>query len=207
MKPKFIILEGIEGVGKSTVKKVMCDALKEAHIDYVLTREPGGTPLAESIRGLLLDKRDEPLMPLTEALLFFAGRNQNITQIIKPALEKGSWVVSDRFVDSSLAYQGGGRGVPMAQLEQLSEWVREGLQPDITILLDAPVEVGLGRIAHRQKDRIEEESVRFFERVREVYLKLASEQPKRYRIIQADQDIKQVKQDITAIMHEVIEDK
>lgn len=202
---KFITIEGIEGVGKTTVKQVLCDCLKNANIAYELTREPGGTPLAESIRQLLLEKHSEPLLPLTEALLFFAGRYQNITQMIKPALQKGTWVISDRFVDSSLAYQGGGRGVPKEQLAQLSLWVCDDLKPDLTILLDAPANVGLDRIKSREKDRIEDESEAFFERVRTVYLDLAAAHPTRYRIVQADQPIEKVILDVTDVIEEAIQ--
>lgn len=204
MKAKFISIEGIEGVGKSTAIELLCQRLQAANLAYVLTREPGGTPLGEQIRTLLLESRDEPMMPLTEALLFYAGREQNITQIIEPALAAGKWVISDRFTDSSLAYQGGGRGVPEEYLQRLTEWVQRDAVPDVTFLLDAPVEVGLARIADRQKDRIEGEQATFFERIRATYLKLAQAEPNRYRIIQADQSLDKVKQDISAVIDSLI---
>ena len=154
---KFITIEGVEGVGKSSVINTICNELNTAHIKHVLTREPGGTPLAEEIRELLVTKRDELMMPLTEVLLFFAGRYQHITQLIKPALARGEWVISDRFTDSSFAYQGAGRGLAFEKLQTLKDWVQGDFEPDCTILLDAPVEVGLARIQSRSKDRIEEE--------------------------------------------------
>lgn len=187
MTPKFITVEGIEGMGKSSVIETICQFLDAKQIQYVLMREPGGTPMAESIRSLLLEKHDETMAPLTEALLFFAGRQQNIDHIIRPALAAGTWVVSDRFTDSSLAYQGGGRGVSMEYLKTLQSWVQHDIKPDCTLLLDAPVDVGLSRIANRQHDRIEAEAAAFFERARAVYHALAIEEPQRYRTIVADQ--------------------
>lgn len=201
---KLITIEGIEGVGKSSVISTICHELKRAHIPHVLTREPGGTPLAEEIRHVLLTKHSEFMLPLTEALLFFAGRYQHITQVIKPALARGEWVVSDRFTDSSLAYQGAGRGVAFEKLYALQDWVQGDLVPDSTILLDAPVEVGLGRIESRDKDRIEEETVDFFNRVRDFYLQCAKDQPQRYRVVKADQSVDKVQQDIVALMQEMI---
>ena len=202
--PKFITLEGIEGVGKSSAMEVVTSALKSASINYILTREPGGTKLAEGIRELLLETRDEPMMPLTEALLFFAGREQNISQMIKPALANGQWVVSDRFTDSSLAYQGGGRGVARERLDQLADWVHDGLKPDLTILLDAPAKIGMQRIESRKKDRIEAEKNEFFERIRQTYLQLAADDATRYRIVDATQSLEKVQQDISTIMQEII---
>ena len=201
---KFITIEGVEGVGKSSVINTICNELNTAHIKHVLTREPGGTPLAEEIRELLVTKRDELMMPLTEVLLFFAGRYQHITQLIKPALARGEWVISDRFTDSSFAYQGAGRGLAFEKLQTLKDWVQGDFEPDCTILLDAPVEVGLARIQSRSKDRIEEEAVEFFYRVRDFYGHCAHDNPKRYRIVKADQPIAQVQQDVIAIVHEVM---
>ena len=201
---KLITIEGVEGVGKSSVISTICHELKRAHIPHVLTREPGGTPLAEDIRELLITKRDEYVMPLTETLLFFASRCQHITQMIRPALSRGEWVVSDRFTDSSLAYQGAGRGVTFDKLYALQNWVQEDLVPDCTILLDAPVEVGLARIQSRDKDRIEEETIDFFNRVRHFYLQCATDNPKRYRVVKADQVVEKVQQDVIVVMQEVI---
>ena len=153
---------------------------------------------------MLVTKRDELMMPLTEVLLFFAGRYQHITQLIKPALARGEWVISDRFTDSSFAYQGAGRGLAFEKLQTLKDWVQGDFEPDCTILLDAPVEVGLARIQSRSKDRIEEEAVEFFYRVRDFYVHCAHDNPKRYRIVKADQPIAQVQQDVIAIVHEVM---
>ncbi len=205
MTAKFITIEGIEGVGKSSVIDVICNCIKTASIDYVLTREPGGTSIAEGIREIILAQWDEPLMPLTEALLFFAGREQNITQVIKPALANDQWVVCDRFTDSSIAYQGGGRGVEQQRLQAMQQWVQGDLQPDMTILLDAPVEVGMARIQSRSKDRIESEKLAFFERARASYLELADKYSDHYRIINASQPIEQVQQDVVNVMREFIE--
>jgi len=201
---KFITIEGVEGVGKSSVIGTICNELKRRDMKHVLTREPGGTPLAEAIRELLVTKHDELMMPLTEVLLFFAARCQHITQLIKPALARGEWVVSDRFTDSSFAYQGAGRGIAFDKLQALKDWVQGDFKPDCTILLDAPVEIGLARIQSRSKDRIEEETVEFFYRVRDFYLQCARDNPKRYRVVKADQSIEQVQQDVVAIMREVM---
>lgn len=202
---KFITIEGAEGVGKSSVIETICATLTAAAIDYQLTREPGGTEVGEDIRNILLKDYAETLMPMTEALLFFAGREQNITQLIKPALAAGKWVISDRFTDSSLAYQGGGRGVAEQRMEALVEWVQGDCVPDLTLLLDAPIEVGLQRIQSRQKDRIENETVEFFERVRNRYLALAERYPNRYRIINSNQPIEAVQHDVSAVLTEFIE--
>jgi dTMP kinase len=203
--PKFITIEGAEGMGKSTVIATICETLHKAAIDYILTREPGGTKIGEDIRTVLLADCEETLMPLTEALLFFAGREQNITQLIKPALAKDKWVVSDRFTDSSLAYQGGGRGVSPDKLDALVNWVQGDCVPDMTLLLDAPIEVGLERIKKRGKDRIENESIEFFKRVRERYLELADANPQRYRIVNSNQPIADVQKDVAALITTCIE--
>ena len=199
-KAKFITIEGAEGMGKSSVMDTICAALKSSSIDYVLTREPGGTVVGEDIRKVLLGDYEETLMPMTEALLFFAGREQNITQLIKPAMAEGKWVVSDRFTDSSLAYQGGGRGVAQECLNSLVEWVQADCVPDLTLLLDAPIEVGLERIQARQKDRIENETIEFFERVRDSYLALAQRYPDRYCVINSYQPIEDVQNDVSAVL-------
>lgn len=205
MQPQFVTVEGVEGMGKSTVIETICRCLELRNIEYVLMREPGGTPMAESIRQLLLAQQEETMEPLTEALLFFAGRQQNIEHIIRPALSAGKWVVSDRFTDSSLAYQGGGRGVPLEQLKMLESCLQGYVEPTCTLLLDAPVSVGLSRIAERQHDRIEGEAAAFFERARAVYLALAAEQPLRYRTIAADQSVEQVQSDVIQAIEALIE--
>jgi len=174
---RFITVEGIEGAGKSSV----------------MTREPGGTPIAEEVRKILLTKHDEMMSPDTELLLMFAGRAQHISQVILPALQRGHWVVCDRFTDASFAYQGGGRGIPLSHIRELASWVQADLEPDITLLLDVSVDVGFSRITGRRaKDRIESEGRDFFERVRQRYLIRASKFPQRFHIINAEQDFEMV---------------
>jgi len=193
----FITLEGSEGVGKSTALSSVKNYFLQKKIDFVVTREPGGTPLGESIRELLLHRKDEMLLPETELLLMFAARMQNIAHVIKPALAAGKVVISDRFTDASFAYQGGGRGVSIEKIETLAAWVQQDLQPDLTLLLDAPVDIGLSRIAKRgEKDRIEDEKQDFFERVREAYLKRAAAYPDRFLIIDATQPLESVQSSI-----------
>lgn len=198
---KFITIEGVEGAGKSTAINVVCDYFQQQRIDYCLTREPGGTPIAESIREVLLATSTEQLCAQTELLLMFASRVQNIENVIKPALSSGQWVISDRFTDASFAYQGGGREIAWDRIKTLQSWVQDGLQPDMTLLLDLPVEIGLERIAQRgNKDRIEQEDVEFFKRVRDAYHRCAEEDPKRYRIIDARQTEQQVAADICQLL-------
>ncbi len=204
---RFITIEGIEGVGKSTAREFIEQYLREKNIQYALTREPGGTPIAEDIRQILLKNREEMMSTDTELLLFFAGRSQNISQVIQPALQRGEWVISDRFTDASFAYQGSGRGVPLRHIRDLAEWVQGDLNPNITLLLDAPVDVALARIVQRgTKDRIESEAEAFFERVRERYLIRASKFPERFRVIDATQDIAQVQQQIINILNPLIDE-
>lgn len=205
MQAQFVTVEGIEGMGKSTVIETICRCLESHGVEYELMREPGGTPMAESIRQLLLEQHDESMAPLTEAFLFFAGRQQNIEHIIRPAMAAGKWVISDRFTESSLAYQGGGRGVPLEQLNVLKSMLQGYVEPTCTLLLDAPVSVGLSRIADRAHDRIEGEAAAFFERARAVYLALAAEEPLRYRTIAADQTVEQVQSDVTQVIEALIQ--
>src|SRR3990167_6081596 len=156
----FISVEGIEGVGKTTMLPVIRECLETAGIIYVDTREHGGTPVAEAIRHVLLSHYQETMSPDTELLLMFAGRAQNIKQVILPALQAGRWIVSDRFTDASFAYQGGGRGIDNRHIAELAKWVQGDLQPDLTILLDAPADVGVSRVQSRgAKDRIEAEGI------------------------------------------------
>ena len=197
----FITLEGCEGVGKSTALTYIADFLSQNNVDVVLTREPGGTDIGEGVRNILLTKTVEKMTADTELLLLFAARAQHIAQVVRPALRKGQWVVSDRFTDASFAYQGGGRGVPTSFITQLADHVQADTTPDLTILLDAPVEVGLSRLQQRgKKDRIEQEDVDFFKRVRTVYLERAKSEPKRFAIINADQSIEQVQTDIAKVL-------
>jgi dTMP kinase len=180
---KFITLEGIDGAGKSTHAKALAGMLEAKGKKVVLTREPGGTPLAESLRELLLR---QAMHLETEALLMFAARREHLDRLILPALASGSWVVSDRFTDASFAYQGGGRGLAKARLETLETWVQGDFQPDLTLLFDLPVSVAAGRMGRNAKlDRFEREGLAFFERVRQAYLARAAGAPERIKIIDA----------------------
>ena len=199
MKSYFISFEGIEGVGKSTAIKFFNSQLNIRHIDYVVNREPGGTEISESIRHVLLNHHREAMCLETELLLMFACRAQNVVQVIKPALESGKWVITDRFTDASYAYQGFGRGMPLTRITELANWVHGDLQPDITFLLDAPAHIGFERLRNRKsKDRIESERLEFFERVRKGYLQLAADAPGRFRIIRADVPLIEVQQQLLA---------
>lgn len=198
---RFITLEGVEGAGKSTVRQYIKDQLSMAEIPCVVTREPGGTPIAEAIRKILLSKHEEMMSPDTELLLMFAGRAQHISQVILPALQRGQWVICDRFTDASFAYQGGGRGIPLSHIRELASWVQGDLEPDLTLLLDLSVDVGFSRIDSRgAKDRIENEGKDFFERVRERYLVRARKFPERFRVIDAEQDFEFVKDQVLQIL-------
>lgn len=193
----FITLEGGEGVGKSTAISFIKKYFSEKEIDCVFTREPGGTRTGERIRDILLTNDEEVIEPKTELLLMFAARAQHIEQIIKPALSAGKTVVSDRFTDSSFAYQGGGRGIPVDDIQILADLVQDDLEPDLTLLLNTQVGIGLSRINQRgAKDRIEQEPTEFFKRVQKVYLDRASQFPKRFVVIDASQSIEQVQAQI-----------
>ena len=178
-------MEGIEGAGKSTQIPLLLDELARRGIDALATREPGGTPEAEAIRTLLLDPANPSLEPDAELLLVFAARAEHIAKIIRPSLEQGRWVVSDRFTDATFAYQGAGRNIAAHRIAALEEWVQGDLRPDLTLVLDLPVSVGRARIHGRRADRFERESSVFFERVRATYLERAREAPERYRVIDA----------------------
>lgn len=202
MKPSlpgyFITLEGSEGVGKTTNLNFITEQLDAARIPWVATREPGGTPLAEGIRDLLLaDQQDSPC-ELTELLLMFAARAQHLAKVIQPALAAGTWVICDRFTDATYAYQGGGRGQSEARIGQLEALVQEGLAPDLTLLLDMPLDAAAERLSQRgqAKDRFEKEQQDFFQRVRDAYLNQALKNPLRFRVIKADQPLEQVQQAI-----------
>lgn len=200
----FITIEGGEGVGKSTNIAFIAEQLRSEGTSVVLTREPGGTPLAEDIRQLLLVPRDESVSENTELLLMFAARAQHINQVIEPALARGEWVVCDRFTDATFAYQGGGRGIARSKIEDLERWVQGSLRPDFTILLDAPVEVGMARAEKRGEfDRFEQEQRQFFEQVRTTYLQLAKEQGHRFRVVDAGQSLPQVRLAIAAMLDEM----
>jgi dTMP kinase len=186
LRGKLITIEGIEGAGKSTVLPFVRRYLEAAGVRVALTREPGGTPMGEEIRALLLSHRSAPVDPDTELLLMFAARSAHLHDLILPTLAQGCWVVSDRFTDATYAYQGGGRGVPLARVAAIETWVQGDFRPDLTLLLDVPPPLGLERARHRGgADRFELEEVAFFERARETYLARARAHPERYRVIDA----------------------
>jgi len=189
---RFITLEGIEGVGKTTNIEFLRGLLEQKGIDVLVTREPGGTPLAEEVRDVLLKARDESMDPITESLLIFAARTQHVSTVIQPALNEGRWVLCDRYTDATYAYQGGGRGVALETLERLAEFAQGSLWPDLTIYLDAPVDKALARIANRQPDRFETEDSEFFARVRARYLAI-EESEERVVLIDATQSIEEVR--------------
>ncbi|MGR8932674.1 MAG: dTMP kinase [Gammaproteobacteria bacterium] len=202
---KFITLEGGEGVGKTTNLNFIRDYLTEHGVPVVLTREPGGTRLAEKIRALLLCHDDEPITEQAELLMMFAARSQHIKNVILPALSKGSWVLCDRFTDATYAYQGGGRNMSIPAINWLEGFVQANLKPDLTLLLDAPVDIGLQRARQRAKlDRFESEPMVFFERVRRAYLVQAELHPERIRLIKADQSLLDVQIDIVECLHPLL---
>lgn len=206
MRGQFITLEGGEGVGKSTNLAAITGWLNEQGIDTLVTREPGGTPLAEQLRELLLAPRDEPIAEATELLLMFAARAQHIAGVIEPALAAGRWVVCDRFTDATRAYQGGGRGLSAEMIDTLAELVQGGLQPDLTVLLDLPVEEGLARAGQRGAlDRFELENLAFFQRVRDSYLQLASAEPARFAVVDASRSLAAVGQSVVAAVADFAE--
>lgn len=193
MNERFITLEGGEGAGKSTCLAFVQEYFAEKRLPLRVTREPGGTPLAEEIRQMLLQKRAEPVASDTELLLVFAARAQHLARTIRPALERGEWVLCDRFTDATYAYQGGGRGLSRQRIAELEGMVQGGLRPGITLLLDLPVEQGMARAeARAEKDRFESEQMEFFERVRAAYRERAAAEPGRFRIIDASLSVQEV---------------
>lgn len=204
---RFITVEGIEGTGKSTNIAFLTGLIKAAGYDVLTTREPGGTPLAERIRDLLLEHGQEPVTPDAELLLFFAARSLHLCNRILPALERGQWVVCDRFTDATRAYQGHGRGLDMARIETLAEWVQAGIEPDLTLLLDAPAEIGMQRALHRGNgDRMDNETLAFYRRVRDGYLVLARRHPARFHVVDAGRPIAAVQQAIAACLDRFLSD-
>ena len=202
---KFLTIEGTEGVGKSTNLAFVADWLRGRGIEVIVTREPGGTPLAEEIRSLLLSKREEPFDETAELLLVFAARAQHLAQVIKPALARGAWVLSDRFTDATFAYQGGGRGLSKATIEQLEQLVQGDLRPDLTLILDIDVELGLNRARQRgELDRFESEAVVFFERVRAAYRQRAESAPNRYALVDAGKTLNEVQTEIDQVLTRLI---
>lgn len=203
---RFITFEGTEGVGKSTQMSLAANTLKESGVECVVTREPGGTPMAEAIRDLLLAPRAEPVNDLTELLLMFAARAQHLHTFVLPALEAGKWVLCDRFTDATFAYQGGGRGVPEERIALLENLVQGEVRPDAVILLDAPIETGMERARKRGAlDRFEQEAVAFFQRIRDTYLARAAEAPHRYWIIDAAASLEQVSANVGEVLTELAE--
>lgn len=203
----FISVEGIEGAGKSTQLKFIQQLLESVGKAVTITREPGGTPLGEQIRTLLLTPRLEGMSAETELLLMFAARVEHVRQVISPALARGRWVLCDRFTGASYAYQGGGRGLPLARIEALEHWALNHLRPDLTLLLDVPVRVGLQRAASRrqQPDRFEQEQAVFFECVRKAYLSLAKERVDEFRLIDASMPLPEVQETIQQVIMAFIE--
>lgn len=202
---KFITIEGTEGVGKSTNLTYVHEWLTNRGVEVVVTREPGGTPLAEEIRTLLLAKREEAVDETAELLLVFAARAQHLQQVIKPALARGAWVLCDRFTDATYAYQGGGRGLDVATIAQLEQLVQGNVRPDLTLVLDIDVELGLQRARQRAElDRFESEAVAFFERVRATYCALVEAAPARYAVVNAGQPLVAVQQDIDRVLQALL---
>lgn len=200
-KGKFITLEGCEGVGKTTNLAYIQTYLEAHHIPLIITREPGGTPLAEKIRSILLETHTEEFSEQTELLLMFAARSQHLKHVIRPALAAGTWVLCDRFTDATYAYQGGGRRMDIKTIEWLERLVQATLKPDLTLLLDAPIEIGLKRAEERGKlDRFEREKMAFFENVRRAYLLQAGLNPKRIKLINANQPLVDVQQQIIEML-------
>ncbi len=198
MRGKFITFEGIDGAGKSTHIQWLADQLTARGKTVVTTREPGGTPLGEKLRGLLLS---EPMHLETEALLMFAARREHLAEVIEPALAAGTWVISDRFTDATVAYQGGGRGLSLDKLKVLEDWVHGHLQPDLTLLFDLPLAVAQARIGkERILDRFEQEEADFHERVRQCYLQRAGQSNGRIRVVQADRTVDEIKKSIEELI-------
>ena len=202
---KFITLEGSEGVGKTTNIDVVCRLLEANGVPFIKTREPGGTPLAEALREAMLAVREEEVSAMTELLIVFAARTQHLDRVIRPALAAGRWVVCDRFTDASYAYQGYGRGLDLERITALEGWVQNGLQPDLTLLLDLAPEVAEQRMQERTKDRMESEKVEFYQRVRSGYLRRAA-QDARFRVIEAKNTIDAVAAEIDAHVSALIRD-
>ena len=205
MRGSFITLEGIEGVGKSTALDFIEQHLRASGLEVLVTREPGGTYLGEMVRDWILNGVHGELSAEVEALLMFAARAYHLDELIKPALDQGQWVVCDRFTDATLAYQGGGRGADSEFLGRLKLAVQRNLEPDLTLLFDAPVQVGMARIADRAPDHFEKEGNAFFERVRQRYLQLAKEHPDRIKIIDAGRPLTEVELDVSRYLDALME--
>jgi dTMP kinase len=197
----FIVLEGVEGAGKSTQLEALRQALEQRGINALYTREPGGTPVGEAIRAILLDPEHRDLHADAELLLMFAARAQHVHAVIAPALASGRWVVCDRFIDATYAYQGGGREIDPQRISTLDAWTLQGLRPDLTLVLDMPPKEGLARaLRARAADRFEQEPLMFFERVRQIYLDRAQAAPQRYRVLDASRPAAEVSVNLYAAL-------
>jgi len=204
-KAQFITIEGTEGVGKSTNMAFIEDWLIKAGKELVVTREPGGTDLGEKLRSVLLDAKEQSMCDDTELLLMFAARAQHLQEVILPALNSGKWVLCDRFTDATYAYQGGGRGIDMSRIAQLEQWVQGDIRPDMTLILDLAVDVGLERAGKRSTpDRFELEKHDFFKKVRDTYLARATVHPDRYQVIDATPSVETVQQSIQSILEKMV---
>jgi len=200
---KFLTIEGQDGAGKSTNIAIMQAHLEESGIEFVQTREPGGTAFGEKVRELILNSGDDLMGNKSELLLMFAARAQHIETVIEPALKSGKWVLCDRFTDASYAYQGAGRNMGMADIQLLEDYVQQGLTPDLTLVLDLPTEMGESRAGQRSApDRFEQQKLDFKQRVRDCYLTRAKEEPQRMKVIDASQSLEQVKQSVLQEMRE-----
>jgi dTMP kinase len=205
---RFITIEGVEGAGKSSCMQYVRELLEREGHEVVTTREPGGTKLGEEVRNILLGHREGGMAIETELLLMFAARCEHLHKVIVPAIEAGKWVICDRFTDSTFAYQGGGRGIDRGDIATLADLVHGGLNPDLTLLLDLPVEQGLARAGRRgTPDRFERETVSFFNRVRNYYLEMAEDEPERFRVIDAGAPVEDVREQIERVVAEWIESR
>jgi dTMP kinase len=205
MTGKFITVEGIEGAGKTTCMQVVTEVIEHQGINAIHTREPGGTDLGEDLRSLLLGHKHTGMSDDAELLMMFAARAEHIAQKIQPALDDGKWVLCDRFTDATYAYQGYGRGIPLEKIAGLENWVQGELRPDLTLLMDLPVEVGMERAGKRSApDRFESEAWDFFERIRQGYLSIAAEQPSRVKVIDASQDLPDVQAQVRVAVEDFV---
>ena len=206
MVGKFISIEGVEGAGKSTQVSFIQDYLTSLGKIVVVTREPGGTELSEKIRHLLLEPSSNSMANDTELLLMFASRAEHVSQVINPALHRGDWVLCDRFLDATYAYQGGGRGIERQRIQQIADWTLRGLIPDLTLLFDLPVELGLERVLKRKEDmdRFEQEKIDFFQKIRKSYLKSAKAEPNRIKILDASLSIIKIQEQLTQLIKPLI---
>lgn len=206
MNGKFISIEGIEGAGKSTQLQFIADFLRSKGKQVVVTREPGGTAVGEQIRKILLEPAEQSMSEDTELLLMFAARAEHLQQVVRPALQRGDWVLSDRFVDATFAYQGGGRGICEQRIAALADWTLQGCDTDVTFLFDLPVSLGQLRVDQRpqQRDRFEQEQQAFFERIRHCYLARAQAEPERIKLIDASQTVEAIQQQLLQPLEQLV---